>query len=185
MQPILCHVKVYDKLISDDLKGLSKIWLLGDNFLAETYRKNFKKASHAFFMKEHFEVTPYCSSKYSDKNSNTLSRLTNSFIQAMNTKFHLPDFIVVILDDDLIEFLQYKKYSVATLLGTWIEHLTDFMAESLQKHHQQLPSKAKLKQPTQVYWVESLSHNNFDYLDQQVRDVFTKCLEVSCKPTIL
>ena len=38
----------------------------------------------------HYEVLPFCSSKYSDKNSNTLSRITNSFMEALNKKFLLP-----------------------------------------------------------------------------------------------
>ena len=34
-----------------DLKGVRKIWLIGDNFLAETYRKSFKKSNSDFFIK--------------------------------------------------------------------------------------------------------------------------------------
>ena len=105
------------KYITDDLKGTRKIWLLGNNFLAETFRKSFKKSKSEFFIKYNYEVTAHCSSKYSDKNSNSLSRITNTFIQAMNTKYYLPEYIIIFLDDDLIEFLQYKKYAVASLLG--------------------------------------------------------------------
>ena len=166
---------------SDDLKGLSKVWILGDNFLAESYRKNFKKASGDFFLKNQFEVLPFCSSKYSDSNTNTLSRIVNSFTQAMNTKYYLPDFLIVFLDNDLVEFLQYKKYNVATLLGPWIEFLAQIIAESLQDRFHQLSPKARPKNITQVYWVEAIGHTNFEYLDQQVREIFTQCLEATCK----
>ena len=70
---------------------------------------------------------------------------------------------------------------MVTLLGSWIEYFTEFVAETLQKRHQLLPVKARLREPTQVYWVEAIGHNNFDYLDQQVREIFSNCLEVSCK----
>ena len=134
-------------------------------------------------MKQYFEVLPFCSSKYSDKNSNTLSRIVNSFALELNTKFYLPDYIIIVLDDDLINFLQYKRYNVASLLGPWIEYLAQYFAETLQERFQALPLKAKGRDcpPPQVYWVEPIGHTNFDYIDQQVREVFTHCLEANCK----
>ena len=132
-------------------------------------------------MKEHFEVLPFCSSKYSDKNINTLSRITNTYVEAMNSKFYLPEVMIIFLDADLIEFLQYKRYNLASLLGPWIEHLSQFFAETIQERHQLLPSKARNKEITQIYWVEPVNHGNFDYIDQQAREILSKCLEVNCK----
>ena len=94
------------------LKGLRKLWMLGDNFIAETYKKFFKKASNDFFMKEQFEVMPFCSSKFSDRNTNMLSRILNSLITALNSKSQLPDYLLVILDNDLIKYLGCKKFGV-------------------------------------------------------------------------
>ena len=165
----------------EDLKGISKLWILGDNFMAETFRKYVKKASYDLFLKNNFDIMAYCSGKYSDKNVNTLSRLVNSFTQAMNTKFYLPEYLIIFIDDDLIEYLQYKRYNIASLLGPWIEYLCQFIAESLQDRRQQLPLKARQKLPTQVYWVEAVSHSNFDYIDQQAREIFSKCIEANCK----
>ena len=45
----------------------------------------------------------------------------------------------------------------------------------------QLPRKARLDHPTQVYWVEAVNHCNFDYVNQQIRDKYTNCLEVTSK----
>ena len=127
--------------ISDDLKGLSKVWILGDNFLAKSYRKNFKKAQFDSYLKDHYEVLAFCSSKYSDK----------------------------------------KKFAVASLLGPWIEYLAEFISESLEDRHQKLSLKARLAEKTQVYWVESVNHDNFDYINQQVRETFSQCLEATSK----
>ena len=168
-------------IVVDDLKGISKIWILGDNFIAESFRKNFKKASADLFMRNNYEVIAHCSSKYSDKNINTLSCIVNSFIHAMNTKFYLPDFLIVFLDSDLIDYLQYKKLNTAQLLGPWIEYLTEFIDESLQNRHQLLPAKVRLSTPTQVYWVEALGHSNFDYMDKQAREIFNQCMDAACK----
>ena len=152
-------------MIVEDLKGLAKIWILGDNFIAETYRKSFKKSNYKLFMKNNFEVTPFCSSKYSDKNSNALSRIVNSFIQVLNSKHYLPEYMVVFLDSDLIDYLQYKKFNVATLLGPWLEFLAELFLETLQDRWVHLPLKARNREPTQVYWVERVGHSNFNYTD--------------------
>ena len=69
---------------------------------------------------------------------------------------------------------------MASLLGQWIEFLAQFIAKTLLDRFQALPPRAK-KEPTQVYWVETISHNNFDYVNQQVREMFTQCLEANCK----
>ena len=127
--------------ILDDLKGNAHVWLLGDNFLVETYCKGFKKSSCDFYLKEHYEVIPYCSSRYSDKNTNALSRIVNSFTEALNLKFYLPDYMVVFLDNDLIDYLQYKRFNLASLLGPWIEFLMQLFAKSLQQRYRDLKPK--------------------------------------------
>ena len=70
--------------------------------------------------------------------------------------------------------------NAAFLLGPWIEYLCQFFAESLQTRYQQLSPKSRSKEPPQIYWVEAASHSNFEYLDQQIREVYTKCLDATC-----
>ena len=99
----------------------------------------------------------------------------------MNAKYYLPDYVIILLDDDLISHLKYKKFKVSSLLGQWIEYLSQFITEALQTRQQQLPVKARLKKQTKIYCIEVVGHSNFDYPDQQVRDIFSKCLEAKCK----
>ena len=95
----------------------------------------------------------------------------NSFIEAMNSKFYLPDYLLVILDDDLIDYMQYKCMGMAQLIGPWIEYLADLFEEALQVRRDLLPQKAKNPEHTQVYWIEVVNHDNFDYQDRQAREV--------------
>ena len=87
----------------------------------------------------------------------------------------------MLLDDDLIQYLGYTKFKVASLYGPWIEYLSEVFTESLQNRRNQLPRKARLEDITQVYWVEPASHNNYDYIDQQLREKFSQCLEANAK----
>ena len=98
--------------------------MIGDNFVATTYCKYYKKNTEfQFQLKWSFEVPTFCNSKYSSNNTNLLSRLQNTLVSALNEQFILPEYIIVILDDDIIEFLEYKKYGVSTMYWTWLEWL--------------------------------------------------------------
>ena len=133
------------------------------------------------YLEMHYEVIPHCSSKYNDRNTNCLSRIVTSLILALNTKYYLPSCVIVLLDDNLIEYLGYKRFPVASLLGPWVEYLAQTVIESLESRRQELIPKARLPDKTQAYFVEPVNHDNFEYINQQVRDTFGKCLEVTAR----
>ena len=143
----------------------------------ETFRKYFKKASDEYFLKENFEVLPFCSSRFSDHNTNVVSRILNSFVVAINGKTYLPSYILLILDADLIDFMQYKKYGVSSLYSMWIEFLAKQLIETIDQKHGLLPKNARLIEPTQIYLVEPVNHSNFSCQSRQMRDKFAACLD--------
>ena len=108
-------------LVSQDT--IKKLWILGDNFTARTYRSHFKlNTGTTHYMKDMYEVTPYCNSRYNSANQNMLARIQNTLIAAISKNNHMPDYIVVVLDDDLITFLDYKSTAgLAEMLGKWVE----------------------------------------------------------------
>ena len=53
--------------------------------------------------------------------------------------------------------------------------------ESLETRRRQLSAKAHLLKKTQLYWLEAAGHDNFDYIDQQMRDAFNQCLKATSK----
>ena len=112
-------------LISDQVPGYFEMWITGDNFMAKSYREHFKKAGDDFFMKRNFEIFPQCNSRYSSNNTNLLSRLQITLANAINDRIKLPKYIVIVLDNDLIEFLNYCGFGVASIYGEWIEHLVE------------------------------------------------------------
>ena len=132
-------------------------------------------------MKDHYDVTPFCSSRYNDKNMNLISRIQHSLALALNSKNHLPAYIIVFLDDDLIEYLQYKKFKVASLLGEWLEYLAKTINEMVQIKLHSLPAKAQPCEETQIYWIQPVNHNNFSVENVQVRDIFSACLDYVIK----
>ena len=92
---------------------------------------------------------------------NMLARIQNAVANGLNSKTcktgHVPNYMVVVLDDDLISYLDHK--GVATLFGNWVEWLVHEIDSLLQKRYAQLPGKCKTK--AFLYWVTAPTHHYF------------------------
>ena len=147
--------------IADSVKGVKKLCIVGDNFMATTYRPNFKKSKSDFYMKNQFEVTGFCSSKYSDANRNPLSRLQITLAAGVNAKDTLPDFIIMLIDNELLEFLDFNGCGMAIMLGNWIERLSVEFWSLIENKLKMLPMKGKLT--PQIYWVIPPNSDHFEH----------------------
>ena len=164
------------------MKGSKKLWLIGDNFLATTYRKYFNKNQEFdFLLKKQFEIYTFCNSKYSCKNTNLLSHLQNTLVAALNEQFLLPEYIVVVLDDDIIEYLDYKKYGVSRLYGNWLEWILAEFNAAVTNQFQHLKAKAKADDEPIIYWIAAANHKNFSDEDFSMHDKFNACLDAVVK----
>ena len=131
------------------------------------------------YMEEAFEVNPVCNSRYSSPNTNILSRIQNAVASAINKRERLPEFMVVVLDDDLITFLDYKDTSSASLLGPWIEWLMNAINSLIRNRMDQLPEKAKIA--PFIYWAGAPLHKNFSKGRNMVRTKYNGCIEAEVK----
>ena len=110
-------------------------------------------------MTNNFEVLTFCKSRHDSKDTNMLSRIKSSISRAINDQVKLPKIIVLVLDDDLLDFLRYEN---VTMLGTWIEWLCKIFVEVINDRKRQLPNKAKKSEYPILYWVCPPHHKNFD-----------------------
>ena len=135
-------------ITEDDIRGYDWLWLIGDNFGAKSYR-NFKlveqgkELDERFYIKDNFEYLEFFNSRYSSTNTNMLSRLQTTMATAINKcKDHLlPKYIIVVLDDDLISFLDFKHDGAATLLGSWIDWIATEFQSLIDQKKSFLPAK--------------------------------------------
>ena len=147
--------------------GSELLWFLGDNFMVKSYRNHFKKvADKDLYVKQFFEYGAFCSSRFSCANENMLSRLQNSLAAGLNQKHKmqppLPDYIIVVLDDDLISYLDFNANGAngaATLLGSWVQWLVEEFNKLIATRLEQIPSKCS-KRPF-FYWVAPPLHSQF------------------------
>ena len=120
-------IKLHYLSLTGDLTGLQHLWFLGDNFIAKSYRKHFKNAEGSFFIKQRYEFRAFCSSHFSCPTKNMINRLQNTMAATLN-KYKaepLPKYLIIVLDDDLITYLDCKSDGAALLLGRWVEWLSN------------------------------------------------------------
>ena len=109
-----------------------------------------------------------------------LARLQGTMGAALNSNIKagglLPKYFIIVLDDDLITFLDFKEEGTATLLGSWIEWLSAKYEEMIKKQLRKLPEKGKKKHPF-LYWVAAPTHNYFSKERNDLRIKFNLSLE--------
>ena len=65
------------------LEGLKDLWLVGDNYMAGTYRKFFLLVGD-MSTKDNYEVRSFCNSRFESNMKNILARICNTFVSAVH-----------------------------------------------------------------------------------------------------
>ena len=170
------------KLISGSVPAYDQLWFLGDNFMATSYRVSFKKSKQPMFIKANFDVIASCSSRFSNNNTNMLSRISSSLAKTINEQIKMPKYVVVVLDKDLIEYLNFDDCGAAGMYGEWLEWLVQKITNLCQQMIDLLPQKAIKEGYPQIYWVAPPQHCNFT--DNRARSKFVSCLETVLKDSV-
>ena len=107
--------------ISDEIAYYEEMLILGDNFTSRTYRDGVQLSDDLFITK-YFDVKRFCNNRWASANTNILSRIENKYARALKENDKLPNYVVVVLDDDLIEDLMYQSEGVAEMYGERLEY---------------------------------------------------------------
>ena len=145
--------------IPDDVEGYDQLWFIGDSFVATTYREFFKNdLNYDFFTKRNFDVSAYCNSKQSEKDQNIVRRLRNSLAVALTKNWKLPKYIVVILEGDIIDYLNYTNFGISGFYGDLLESVIKGFVAMIKTRKDQLPQKSKKATYPFIYWVAAPMH---------------------------
>ena len=167
--------------ISEKVSALDKLWIIGDNFIAETYRINFKKSTWESYMKDNFDVTAFCSSKYSDKNSNVISRMQITMSRALNDNTYLPKVILLVPESDIINSVNYEGTGISTILGELTEWIVTEVDNLIDSKLKTLSQSAKRRFEPFIYWLSPPTHYEFTSDTKNNRNKFALCLEAIVK----
>ena len=117
----------------------------------------------------------FCGSKFTSSDVNMINCLKNSLIKAINNHGKFPEFIVVVLDYDLVEYVNFEGPGLAGILGVMIEWLAKKFLALITDQQKILLNRAKKPGYPQIYWVALPHHSKFT--DNGVSTLITNCLE--------
>ena len=104
-------------------------WFLGDKFLKTTHNAMQiainammqNKKLPQMYLHEFYNTKPLCNP---DRHGNLLARIVNSLLEECNTTHHLPRFLVVMIDKDLITDLDVYDRDIVMMIRDVVNWLT-------------------------------------------------------------
>ena len=165
---------------ADEVPAYDEIRLLGDNFVARSFRDYVKHDGEDMFMNQMYDIELFCSSRFSSNNTNMISRIEGSFARSLNHAMKLPKYFLIVLDDDLLQYLSYEDCGLAGILGSWIERLISSFEDMIAARKKMLKEKALRHDYPMIYWVLCPHHRFFK--NNTARTKLNVCLETVMKP---
>ena len=167
------------------MRGIEKIWLIGDEFAYKHLEKNFCKNKKAdgtsnTYTYTFYEVREFLTSKYSNNCRSVLNRIRNSIATAINEHNVLPKVITIIPDEDIIREVIPKfddEISTSYQFNKILEALCDMISNMLLAYKEMLPERAKRDNHPHILWISPPTHKYFSKHNNYNRDKFTKCLD--------
>ena len=141
---------------------------MGDKFLEATYdsftdmRTDADKKNRPMpYMFDFYQVTAF-HDKGTSLISNTLTRIFNSFMKAMNANKLLPQMILMLLDWDLLQFVDHCSYGISMLCGQVIDWLLWNIERAIKTHKEQLRRRwagAVIQNEPKIIWVKMINRS--------------------------
>ena len=100
---------------------------------------------------------------------NPISRIHNALAKTMMDSASIPKMIVVILEDDLINYINYDDYGVTALYGRILDTLSRDLSAAVNKFREFLPQRAKKDAWPQFVWILPSTHNNYERNENALR----------------
>ena len=163
---------ILNNIISDTPRGVEHVWVVGDKFVADTSQRYFLNIpENDSFSKQNFEVSSFFTMRPEDEEDsegmddtpkNMLTRVYNCLISAMRRESTVPKMVLVVLEDDLINYVAYDDFGVSALYGKLINSLAgDMRAAAAEFKKKYLPAKATKQNWPQFIWVTPSMHVNY------------------------
>ena len=108
---------------------------------------------------------------------NTMTRMVNSLVSALNTMNVLPKWLIVVPEDDLIKNLKFEEYGVSEAYGRIIDWIMVEHNKALTRMKGFLPHKTKKHQWPLILWIIPTLHTNYDNFE--LRKKFARSLRIA------
>ena len=160
------HTFQFCVIFSDRVRAFRDAWIIGDEFLrdaAQTFtaikeKTNLEKRPPPFLF-EQFNVRINFANTTSL--ANILSRIVNALITELNENDHLPKYILIVPDKDIVQDMQFNAYGASHILEKMTTWLVNTIASLInrRKHNTYVvkPGAAVPPDEPSLIWVKMLS----------------------------
>ena len=128
----------YSHVFTETPSAVFDVWLVGDRFLREIWATLLSTKSQAAMQKkskpylfEYYNLQPFYPG-VGNMTRSILTRILNKLIEALNeNRDHLPKYIIIALDKDLIEEVKFGGFGCKIVFGRTITWLCDNIHQAL------------------------------------------------------
>ena len=170
-------------ILSGTLKGLQKLWVIGDEFADRSFTEHTKHArtsnKEPYYTLNNFEVCDFTTTRYSSSFTNILARVRGLVTHAILKEKYLPRAFLLVLDDDIIRQSNIhsgERYSVEQQFTVLIDYLHRELHRLIENCKDTLPVKAKLEFFPHFIWITPPTHRGFT--NNEEREIFAGVLDV-------
>ena len=169
----------FSLLLPGNATALMDMWIIGDAFLQEMFAtlqtmktsvpSNSKNIPYLY---EQYNVFFFFTTQAS-KQTNFLARIQNAIAEAFNCRTHLPRYILMILDKDLIEAVSYFDYGETRVLGDTTNWIAKELEHSIESRIEDLLSKkpGAVHNNTRIIWVKMIPRKGIQDISSHERKI--------------
>ena len=153
-------------------EGIEKMWIIGDDTVNRSVRGHLN-ADSAPFITRNFETSIIAGSTAS-QNGSVIGRICNSLTTSFNNKQYLPKWIVIIVENDVINGLPYHQSGCSEIYGQIIEYMMSKFTSTVATIQRNYPPKAMKFTWPHFLWIEPSINTN--HQDTTLRMKFIRSL---------
>ena len=131
--------------------------------------------ANAEFMNNYFG-TSILADTNKENNPSPVGRMVNCFINKFNETKRLPKWVVLLLEDDLIESIAYKQYGTSEMYGHILDYMMTAFSKATKKVNDALPLRSTKFCYPHFLWMEPTLHTNHQNIT--LRTKFIRSLHV-------
>ena len=167
-------------LILDTFPGYDKVWFIGDVFMANSYKQFFEEVfgpdGKIPYIRAHYNITGYFNSLPPETECpNILQRLQALLANAIQQDPLLSKVIIIVLDDNMMDYLDHYNTDITRALGRWVEWIANEFHKIITTHKNNLPSKShKFKYPS-LLWCTIPLHDVYGHYNDY-KKIFNKLI---------
>ena len=177
-----CTDSMFYSLLTAAVKALKNVWCIGDDFLCENYHAlqdlktdtKMKKVNIPYLYDNYNISAWYMNATAMVRPS--IARILNSFIEALNTESHLPAYVFIFPDKDIVKSIGFCKFRVREIMKQNITWLHKNITKLLVRCREDLKDKrigAAAPDHTRLIWVKMLPRPWTD--NKHLKKIWTLC----------